>query len=258
MADDQYQNRTVEELRDELRSRSLHTSGNKDELISRLQQNDADTAPSEGQEAGRPTQAEIEQEAAGTPMGTQAQAEQEAAGTPQGTQARAEQEAVDRGEVEAGAVEVAVDPYKRVYSPDELPANTAAAQQFIERNPESVDLGLQLPPEQHAMAQANIADHVETMAASGVIVEDPRLEGYTPPVAEEEEVAEGEEREGRGPTEAGAAAEAEQQQREVAAESEPEPETEQDRQAGYGQQAEDVPAHTHSDPEAGQVTEENV
>jgi hypothetical protein len=36
-----YQANTVEELRDELRARDLHTSGNKDELVARLEEDDA-------------------------------------------------------------------------------------------------------------------------------------------------------------------------------------------------------------------------
>jgi hypothetical protein len=50
-----------------------------------------------------------------------------------------------------------------------------------------VDPNLTLPDEQMASAQANIQDHVDEMAAMGITVEDPRLEGYTPPSREGDE-----------------------------------------------------------------------
>jgi hypothetical protein len=133
MADDEvaesYEANTVEELREELRARDLPVSGHKDELVARLEEDDAG--------------GEATEEAPATTA-------------------------------EASAV---VDEGKRVYSPYELPANTAAAQAFTDANPESVDASLTLPPEQQAAAEANIQDHVDMMAAMGVTVEDPRLGG---------------------------------------------------------------------------------
>jgi hypothetical protein len=125
-----YHNNTVEELRDELRARDLPTSGHKDELVARLEEDDAT-----------------------------------AAGT-------------EEGEEEVAATDEVPDYYPlRVYSPYELPANTAAAQAFQTANPEAVDPTLTLDPDRQDLAVANIQDHVDTMAAAGVTVEDPRLGG---------------------------------------------------------------------------------
>lgn len=126
-----YQANTVIELRDELAARGLHTSGTKDELVARLEEDD------------------IEAEAEETAEGELAP--------------------------EAVEAEVPADPYKRVYSPWELPANPFAAQAFADANPDAVDSALQLPPEQQALANANIQDTVDQYAAVGVVVEDPRL-----------------------------------------------------------------------------------
>jgi hypothetical protein len=128
-----YEANTVEELKEELRARDLPTSGHKDELIARLEEDDA------GREAGT-TSTDI----------------------------------VLREEEEVA------DPWKRVYSPYELPLNTAAAQAFVDAHPDAVDPNLELDPERQALAQANIQDHVDQMAEFGIVVEDPRLEGYTP------------------------------------------------------------------------------
>jgi hypothetical protein len=136
-----YQANTVEELRDELRARNLHTSGNKDELIARLEEDDA-----AGEEEGE-----------------------------------AEATAEEAPELTEPAPEDYYPPI--VYSAYELPANTAAAQAFIDAHPENVTQD-ELEPGRHELAQANIQDHVDSMAASGVTVEDPRLEGYTPPETE--------------------------------------------------------------------------
>jgi hypothetical protein len=141
-----YQANTVEELRDELRSRDLPISGHKDELVARLEEDDAATA----------------------------------------TEEEPSQEVAVR-EDEAKAAEENPDPAKRVYSPYELPANTAAAQAFIDTHPDAVDETVVLPDEQVAAAQATIQDHVDAMAAVGVTVEDPRLEGYSPPAPEPQE-----------------------------------------------------------------------
>jgi hypothetical protein len=147
MADEEevegYEANTVEELREELRARDLHTSGNKDELIARLEEDDA--------AAGATKEAPAEQ----------------------------------------AQVEEVLDYYPlRVYSPFELPANTAAAQAFIDTHPDAVDETIVLPDEQVAAAQASIQDHVDLMAEAGVTVEDPRLEGYTPAVQKQPELEE--------------------------------------------------------------------
>jgi hypothetical protein len=134
-----YEAFTVEELREELKARDLHTSGNKDELIARLEEDDA--------------------------------AEEE----------EAEETSTDLVSTQETAEEAPLIDPPRVYSPYELPSNTAAAQAFVDAHPESVDEAVELPPEQQAQAQANIQDHVDQMAELGVVVEDPRLEGYTPP-----------------------------------------------------------------------------
>lgn len=127
-----YEANTVAELQEELRSRGLHTSGNKEELIARLEEDDA-----AGQE-----------------------------------------DAPDQSPPEPQPE----DYYPTtVYSPFELPANTAAAQAFIDAHPESVDETIEMDPDRQAAAQYNIQVHVDTMADAGVTIEDPRLEGYTPP-----------------------------------------------------------------------------
>jgi hypothetical protein len=148
--DDTYEAFTVEELREELRARDLHTSGNKDELITRLEEDDA---AAEGGEAGA-------------------------------TETSTELAEVEQTDEEEAPL---IDP-PRVYSPYELPSNTAAAQAFVAAHPDAVDPELVLdPPERHEMAQANIQDHVDQMAELGVTVEDVRLEGYTPPPPPPEE-----------------------------------------------------------------------
>lgn len=144
-----YEANTVEELREELRARDLPVSGHKDELVARLEEDDAQ----EGGETGKEV-------------------------------------AVREGE-EAEAQEVAPEDYYPTiqYSAFELPANSAAAQAFIDTHPENVHQD-ELEPGRHELALANIQDHVDSMAESGVTVEDPRLEGYTPeaePKAEAEE-----------------------------------------------------------------------
>lgn len=139
-----YSSKTVVELQDELRSRGLPTSGVKDELIARLQEDDAKLAAGETQE--------------------QADAE-----------INAEVDAQQADVVEATEIE---DYYPaRVYSPWELPANTAAAQLFYDTNPHAVDPALELDPDRQAQANAAIQLHVDEMAAVGVTVEDPRLTG---------------------------------------------------------------------------------
>jgi hypothetical protein len=128
-----YESLTVVELREELADRGLPTSGHKDELIARLEEDDAKEAAETSTE-----------------------------------------------EVEEQAEDVPADPYKRIYSPFELPADPFAAQAFKDAHPDDVDESVEIPPEQVAQAQANIQDSVDQHATMGTVVEDPRLEGYTP------------------------------------------------------------------------------
>lgn len=129
-----YEANTVEELRDELRARGLHTSGNKDELVARLEEDDAKLA-AEGET--------VEEEEA---------------------------------QVEAQAEEPPDYYPPIVYSQFELPANTAAAQAFYDAHPDAVSQD-ELDPGRHELALANIQEHVDSMAAVGVTIEDPRLTG---------------------------------------------------------------------------------
>lgn len=69
-----------------------------------------------------------------------------------------------------------VDPYRTVYSPWELPANTAAAAAIA--NLVTVDPELKLSPERQAQAEAAIQDHQEAVQdAVGAVGQDPRLGG---------------------------------------------------------------------------------
>jgi hypothetical protein len=144
-----YEDMTVVELREELTARDLHTSGTKDELITRLEEDDAAAEESE---------------------------DEEASGDEEGTTETSTALVATKNEEEAPLI----DP-PRTYSPYELPANTAAAQAFVDAHPESVDETIVLPEEQQAQAEANIQDHVEQMAEFGVAVEDPRLGDYETP-----------------------------------------------------------------------------
>lgn len=117
------------------------------------------------------TQAAAEQDMVGTPHGTQAQAEQEVAPPGQGGEL-----ATREGEQAPPVIE---DPYKMVYSPWELPANTAAAaaiSQVVEVDPE-----LKLSPERQAQAEAAIQQHQDNVAevVAGAGTDDPRLGGAT-------------------------------------------------------------------------------
>jgi len=146
--DDTYESMTVVELKEELAVRDLHTSGSKTELIERLEADDA---------------AEAEE--------TQGDTEEQSDVPPD----HLPPDESDEGKVEEEAP--LIDP-PRVYSPFELPANTAAAQAFIDAHPEAVDTEAKLdPPERQTLAEDNIQDHVDSMAVLGVEVTDPRLEG---------------------------------------------------------------------------------
>jgi hypothetical protein len=126
-----YEANTVEELREELRARDLPVSGHKDELVARLEENDA----------------------------AQAGGSQEVA--------------VQEGE--AAPPVVVTDPYKMVYNPLELPANTAAAEAMAAVLGDAVDPSAPISDERSAQATAAIQDHVDQMADQGTPVEDPRL-----------------------------------------------------------------------------------
>jgi hypothetical protein len=73
-------------------------------------------------------------------------------------------------------------PPDRLYSPYELPANTAAANAYQAFHPDAVNPSL-VPPGGQTQAQNNIQDHIATMAGAGVTVTDSRLTGYTPPAS---------------------------------------------------------------------------
>ena len=145
--DDTYESMTVAELKEELAVRDLHTSGSKVELITRLEEDDAaeEAAETPGDEEGAAASKDL--------VPTEQESEEPPVYTP-------------------------------VYSPYELPANTAAAQAFMDAHPEAVDTELQLEPERQELATANIQDHVDQMAEMGIEVEDPRL-GGTPAVEED-------------------------------------------------------------------------
>jgi hypothetical protein len=71
-----------------------------------------------------------------------------------------------------------VDPYKTVYSPWELPANTAAAADVSTKV--EVDPELRLSDERMAQAEAAIQTHQDVVAESvGAVGDDPRLGGGT-------------------------------------------------------------------------------
>ena len=146
-----YEDWTVEELRDELRARDLHTSGSKGELISRLEENDA------AEEAEETSSDDEEVAATSTDL------------------VPTEQE------------EVPADPHKRIYSPYELPADPFAAQAFMDAHPGDVDTSLKLDSEERQqLAEDNIQDAVDQHAARGTTVEDPRLEGTDAPARAEQ------------------------------------------------------------------------
>jgi hypothetical protein len=128
--EESYESWTVAELRDELTARDLPTSGLKDELVARLEEDDA--AP-------------------------EADASKEVAVR--------DEETVIEGPVNA------VHPFQ-------LPANTAAAQAYMDANPGSVlDPATPFPDELKALAQEAIADYGDPET-------DPRMEDYTPPPPE--------------------------------------------------------------------------
>lgn len=146
-----YESMTVAELKEELTARGLPTSGTKDQLVARLDEDDADEA---------------------------ANAEDKSADVKDAVTATSTDLVTTQGTEDAPVA----DPNKRVYSPYELPADPFAAQAFADANPDAVDPALELPPERQALAVANIQDSVDAYAAQGMTVEDPRLSGTeTPP-----------------------------------------------------------------------------
>lgn len=84
-----------------------------------------------------------------------------------------EQAAVPEGELPAPT-----DPWKVVYSPYELPANTAAAQAIAAVV--TVDPTVPISAERQAQAEAAIQEHQDNMQeVVAVISDDPRLSGTT-------------------------------------------------------------------------------
>jgi hypothetical protein len=90
---------------------------------------------------------------------------------------------VREGEAREGEVQAAepyVDPYKQVYNPLELPANTVAAQAYVDAHPDAVDPEVPISEERAAQATEAIQAHQdrvqEVMAGVG---DDPRLGGGT-------------------------------------------------------------------------------
>ena len=73
-----------------------------------------------------------------------------------------------------------VDPYKMVYSPWELPSNTAAAQAIAAQLGDAVDPEAPISNERKAQAEAAIQEHQDNVqeALAGV-TDDPRLTGST-------------------------------------------------------------------------------
>jgi SAP domain len=137
--DASYQSYTVVELRDELTARNLPTSGHKDELVARLEEDDAAKAST---------------------------SEEPAAPEPS--------RAIER----AGEEAAPVDPYPpRKYSPYELPADPFAAQAFATANPDAVDQSVPMPEEVQTQATAAIQERADFHAAMGTPVSDPRLGG---------------------------------------------------------------------------------
>jgi SAP domain len=151
--DESYQANTVVELRDELSARGLPTSGNKDELVSRLEADDADDAAAEGEGAAEEEEAPAEASMALATVGAT-----------------------------AGAEGGDVDLYKMRYSPLELPANSVAAQAFYDSNPDAVDESIELSQERQDQATAAIQTAVSQAADAGVPVQDPRIPGGTDPI----------------------------------------------------------------------------
>jgi len=136
---------TVVELKEELEDRGLPTSGLKDELIARLEDDDASEAATEE----TPGEPEVQIE------GDEPQAQDEA---PSG------------------------DPYKTVYSPFELPADPVAAQAYYDAHPEAVDQNLLISQERQDQATTNIQDSMAMHANAGTPVQDPRVPGGTDPI----------------------------------------------------------------------------
>lgn len=131
-----YEANTVEELREELRARDLPVSGHKEELIARLEEDDAGAVAADAPDQSPPDEPP--------------------------------------------------DYYPpRVYNVYELPAATAAAQAFIDAHPDQVERAPFDDADRQAAAENNIQVHIDQMAAFGIVVEDPRVEGYVPPAPEE-------------------------------------------------------------------------
>ena len=110
-------------------------------------------------------------------------AQQQQAGERQAAQQQQAGQEVEVREGDAGtpqAAEPYVDPYKQVYNPLELPANTVAAQAYVDAHPDAVDPEVPISEERAAQAAEAIQLHQDriqdTIAGVG---EDPRLGGGT-------------------------------------------------------------------------------
>jgi len=142
-----YESMTVAELREELAARGLPTSGLKDELIARLDEDDEEDAAQNPADTD-----ETSTEVVATSMEVQ------------------EQE------------EIVGDPYKRVYDPYELPADPIAAQAFLDAHPDAVDTDAPLDRDAaNDSAAAAIQDRVDFHAEMGTPVLDPRVGQTTIP-----------------------------------------------------------------------------
>jgi SAP domain len=141
-----YEANTVEELKEELKSRGLHTSGNKDELITRLEADDA----AEAEETDDTDDTEEEEAAPSTDL-------------------------VAQTTLALDVEDISTPP--TTYNPLELPADPFAAQAFAEANPTAVDESKPISPQREAAATTAIQASVDKHTGMGTPVSDPRLGG---------------------------------------------------------------------------------
>ena len=154
-----YESFTVAELKDELSARDLPTSGNKDELIKRLEDDDVEEAEEAEEEE---TEEEPEE------LGRTEEEAREAAETSTDIEVREGEAPVD-------------DPYKTTYSPYQLPADPVAAQAFIDAHPDDVDTSGPMPDPNEEEAIAAIEERRQAHAEMGTPVPDPRVPGGDEP-----------------------------------------------------------------------------
>ena len=151
--DETYESMTVAELKEELAARDLHTSGNKEELITRLEEDDVAAEQEQQDDEPADDDADDNEEVSSTDLvATSAQ--------------------VDT---------LTGDPYKRVYSPYELPADPIAAQVFMDTHPGDVDDSVTVPDPEEEAAIAAIQDRMDFHASMGTPVPDSRVPGGTDP-----------------------------------------------------------------------------